>query len=81
VDAQINQPCSASSDGTWTCFLTRPGGYSGLAIWNTHGSKSYTPSATYVDYRDLVGKTVAVTAGAPVTIGAKPILLEHPASP
>jgi len=81
VGATISQPCSSTSDGTWTCFLTRPGGYSGLAIWNTHGSESYTPSAAYVDYRDLAGKTVNITAGAPVMIGAKPILLEHPASP
>ena len=78
VGAAMSQPCSSASDGTWTCSLTRPGGYSALAIWNTQGSKSYTPSATYADFRDLAGNTVKITKGEPITIGAKPILLETP---
>jgi phospholipase C len=76
VGAAINQPCSSAADGTWTCSLTRPDGYRALAVWNTQGSKSYTPSAAYVDYRDLAGNTVKITQGAPITIVAKPILLE-----
>jgi hypothetical protein len=76
VGAAISQPCSSASDGTWTCSLTRPGGYTALAIWNTQGSKSYTPSATYEEFRDLAGNTVKITEGGPITIGAKPILFE-----
>jgi hypothetical protein len=39
------------------------------------------PSATYEDLRDLAGNTVTVTKGEPITIGAKPILLESPLPP
>ena len=76
VGATMNQPCSSTSDGTWTCSLTQPGGYSALAIWNTQGSKSYVPSNAYTEYRDLAGNTIKITKGVPITIGAKPILLE-----
>ncbi len=81
VGASIDQPCWSTPDGTWTCSLTRSGGYSALAVWNTQGSRSYAPGATYTDYRDLAGNTVQIAQGAAVTIGAKPILLESPASP
>jgi hypothetical protein len=77
VDATMSRPCSGASGGTWTCAITRPDGYRALAVWNTKGSKSYTPAAGYTDYRDLAGNTVAVSSGAAVTIGAKPVLLEH----
>ncbi|MFI5166730.1 MAG: sulfatase-like hydrolase/transferase [Thermoanaerobaculales bacterium] len=81
VGATISDPCASTSDGTWTCSLTRPGGYSALAIWNAQGSKSYTPSAGFTRYRDLAGNATPISSGASVTIGAKPILLEHPAGP
>ncbi|MGO9261650.1 MAG: hypothetical protein ACLQU1_35900 [Bryobacteraceae bacterium] len=76
VGATIGQPCASASNGTWSCTLTRPGGYGALAVWNTQGSISYTPAATYVEYRDLAGNTTAIAKGAAVTIGAEPILLE-----
>jgi hypothetical protein len=76
VGTTINQPCSSTSDGIWTCSLSRPGGYGALAIWNMQDSKSYVPSNAYTVYRDLAGKTVKITKGNPITIGAKPILLE-----
>jgi hypothetical protein len=76
VGAAMSQPCSSASDGIWTCSLTRPGGYSALAIWNTQGSKSYAPSATFEDFRDLAGNVVKITKREQITIGAKPILLE-----
>jgi len=76
VGAEMKQPCGSTSDGTWTCAITRPGGYSALAIWNTRGSKPYHPSTGYVDFRDLAGKTSQITSGEAVTIDVKPILLE-----
>jgi hypothetical protein len=76
VGAAINQPCASSPDGTWTCTLTRPRGYSALAVWNTQGAKSYTPGPAYAEYRDLAGKIVKITKGSPITIGTKPILVE-----
>jgi hypothetical protein len=81
VGAAINEPCASSADGTWTCTITRSRGYGALAIWNAQGAKSYTPRAMYVDYRDLAGNIVKITPGAPVMLGAKPILLETPLTP
>jgi hypothetical protein len=63
------------------CPLTRPGGYQALAVWNTNGSSSYTPSSSYTRYRDLDGNTVTFTPGSSITIGFKPILFENMASP
>lgn len=45
VGATIRQPWSSAADGTWICSLTRPGGYSALAVWNPQGSKAYMPDA------------------------------------
>jgi len=76
VGSRIDTPCSAASDGTWTCNLTRPGGYRAQAVWNTQGSPQFIPGAGYKQYRDLAGNTVPIAPGAAVTIGAKPILVE-----
>jgi uncharacterized protein (TIGR03437 family) len=80
VGANMDQPCSGASNGTWTCTLTRAGGYVALAVWNTQGNLNYTPGAAYMQYRDLAGNTTPLKSGASVTIGAKPILLESGSS-
>ncbi len=76
VGAEVSQPCSSTSDVTWTCQLSRPGGYHALAIWNVQGPRSYTPTGTYADYRDLSGNMTKLAKGAMVMISGKPILLE-----
>ncbi len=81
VGAEMSQPCSSTSDGTWTCSLTRSGGYNALAVWDMQGSNTYSPATTYVDYRDLAGNSVRITRGAAVPIGARPILLENHSLP
>jgi hypothetical protein len=79
-------PSSCATSGTnaintdeaaqYACTLTRPGGYQALAIWNTNGSTSYTPSGIYTQFRDLSGTKTTFTPGTARTIGFKPILLE-----
>jgi hypothetical protein len=76
VGAAIDTPCSGAEDGTWTCNLTRPGGYKAEAVWNTQGPAQLTPGAGYKQYRDLAGNTVPIAPGTAVSIGAKPILVE-----
>jgi N-acetylglucosamine-6-sulfatase len=76
VGATIDAPCSGASNGTWTCALSRPGGYVAQAVWNTQGSLSYSPAVSFTQYRDLTGKTVTIPLGGSVIIGAKPILIE-----
>ncbi|MGH8505687.1 MAG: hypothetical protein ACRETM_06945, partial [Stenotrophobium sp.] len=75
----MSNGCSKASDGvTWSCKLAGPNGYTGLIVWDTAGSKSYTPpsASLYKQYRDLSGKTTGYSGGA-VTIAVKPILLEN----
>jgi PKD repeat protein len=66
------------SGNVWTCPLTRPGGYQGLAIWyysaSEVGTESYTPAAQFIQYRDLAGNITSVTG--PITIGPAPVILE-----
>ncbi len=76
VGASIDEPCTSASDGTWTCALTRPDGYQGMAVWNPGGVKPYTPGARFNQYMDLAGKTVKIPPAGNVTISSKPILLE-----
>ena len=82
VGATISSPCTMAANSTWTCSLTRPGGYQAIAVWNSAGTATYTPASTYKDYRDLAGKTNPVQGS--VTVGYNPILFEshvQPASP
>jgi arylsulfatase A-like enzyme len=76
VGATIGSPCAGQANGTWTCTLTRPGGYVAQAVWNTKGATTYAPGAGFVQYRDLTGTTTPITAGGAVPIGAKPVLIE-----
>ena len=72
VGASLGE-CSSGADGTWTCPLTRPGGYRGEIVWNSRIS-SYRPAREYSQYRDLSGRITHVQG--PIQIGNKPILLE-----
>lgn len=74
VGATMSTPCAASGT-TWTCGLTRAGGYQAIAVWSTSGTASWTPPSWALHYRDLNGGTAAV-AGA-LSIGARPILVEN----
>jgi hypothetical protein len=75
VGAAMTTPCSVDATSTWTCGLSRPGGYQAQAIWNATSSLSYTPPSKFTTYSDLTGNTFPVMGGS-VTIGPKPILLQ-----
>jgi len=64
----------------YTCDLTRSGGYSARAVWNTNGNSTYTAPSQFTQYRDLAGNTYTIPLTHQVTIGRKPILLEDLAS-
>ena len=76
VGATLAQSCSGGVDGTWSCSLTRPGGYVAKAVWNTKGSSTFTPGPGYAQVRDLTGVTTSIPPGGTVAIGAKPVLVE-----
>lgn len=89
VGASMPAPCTANGGSTYsavyTCQLTRPGGYQGLAVWDTTQTctngvcttSTYIPSAMYTQYRDLTGQVTTIAPGQPIQIGVKPILLEN----
>ncbi len=78
VGATMTQACAIQSGTVWTCTLTRPNGYTGLVVWNTAGNSSYNAASNFSTYRDLTGKSSAITGT--LTIGPKPILLEDQGS-
>jgi hypothetical protein len=83
VGATLTSPCSLSGT-VWTCNFTN-GSVQEQAVWDASQScsngvcttSSFTPSPTYTQCSDLAGNKASITAGSPVAIGAKPILLEN----
>jgi hypothetical protein len=93
LGANMQKPCSANGGNiykaTYTCTFYRPGGYRAQAVWNANlvckngvcGTSNFTPGPMYVQYRDLSGNVHPITAGMPVPIGSRPILLENMTAP
>jgi polysaccharide biosynthesis protein PslG len=79
VGATMSSPCAMASNSTWSCTLTRPGGYQALAVWNSATTMSYSPATQYKQYLDLAGHTNQINGA--VTIGYNPILLVSSAPP
>ena len=71
----VMDTCVEATDSTWTCGLTRPGGFQGLIVWNSAGTKSYQPASGYKQYLDLSGGKNPING--PVSIGYNPILLTN----
>ena len=80
VGASLSSPCTKDAEGTWTCELTRPNGYTSEAVWNSTNSVTMSVPATYTEYLDLAGAAHTVEQGK-VTVGDTPILLESGALP
>jgi len=68
-------PCSVSTDGTWTCSLTLSSGYPGQIIWNPSISKTITVDPAFATYETLTTSSVHSIANHQVTIGALPVLI------
>ena len=79
VGATLTSPCSVSSDSTWTCLLSRPGGYEAEIVWNSAttapSTRPFAVEKRFAQYRDLDGNTTIISESS-VPIGGKPILLE-----
>lgn len=79
VGATLTSPCSVADNSTWTCFLSRPGGYDAEIIWNpatpVPSSQPFAVDPHFAQYRDLDGNITSI-AGSMVPVGGKPILLE-----
>lgn len=75
VGGHFTAPCSPNG-GVVTCPFIQGNGHHAMFIWNPGGNSAYTPTAPYVDYKNLSGGTTAMSAGKPIPIGVQPIMLE-----
>jgi polysaccharide biosynthesis protein PslG len=82
VGATMVAPCSLNGGttyhATYTCDLTRSGGYRARAVWNTSGGAKFMVPPAYTHYRDLDGRVHVVPRERSIMIGQAPILLEQP---
>ncbi len=76
VGATLTTACAPVTGGLWSCTLTRPGGYSALAVWNPNGPAAYTVPASYTQYHLLDGSVQQVLPGTGITLTNQPLLLE-----
>jgi hypothetical protein len=78
VGASFDQPC-AGVGTTWTCALSRPGGYYALAVWDSSGGPAdFAVPDGYVQYRMLDGSLMSIDPSNPtISITDTPILLEN----
>jgi polysaccharide biosynthesis protein PslG len=73
--ATMPSACMHDPANTWSCPLTRAGGYKALVLWNPSKTLSYRVPAQYSDVRDLSGN-VSSLSGGHVPVGDSPILVE-----
>ena len=76
VGASLVSPCSESSNGTWTCVISRSSGYQAEAIWNSISTVTYAVPTQFIQYHNLSGNITPVT-GNSLTVGNLPVLLEN----
>jgi hypothetical protein len=89
VGATMPYPCTMNGGtyykATYTCDLTRSGGYEARAVFDTTQTcknevcttSSYTPDPKYVQYEDITGAVFPISPGETIQIGLKPLLLEN----
>lgn len=73
--ATLFTPCAADSGGTWTCGITRAGGYSATIAWNSSSAVTFAVPAGATRFRDLGGNVTPLYAGT-VSVGNMPLLFE-----
>jgi hypothetical protein len=67
--------CASDASGTWSCTLSRAGGYQALVLWNSTKTVSYQVPEQYTDLRDLIGNVRSLPRGD-LQVGESPVLVE-----
>jgi hypothetical protein len=75
VGASMTSGCTSDSSGTWSCTLSRDGGYQALVLWNSTNTVSYQVPKQYTDLRDLIGNLRSLS-GDSLQVGNSPVLVE-----
>ncbi len=73
--ASMTAGCSPDASNTWSCTLSRAGGYRALVLWNSSKTVSYRTQGQYTDLRDLMGNVRSISGGS-VQVGDSPVLIE-----
>jgi polysaccharide biosynthesis protein PslG len=73
--ASMSSSCAADASATWTCTLSRTGGYRALVVWNSTNARTYNVPQEYTDVRDLTGG-VRPLSGGTLQVGDSPLLIE-----
>jgi|ERR1700674_46132 len=71
--------CDTDANGTWTCAISRDGGYRGWIVWNPTRTLNLTPPGSWKvkQVRDLAGKTDPMHPERPsIPIDPSPVILE-----
>jgi hypothetical protein len=71
----MSSVCVPDSNGTWSCGLTRAGGYQALVLWNSGKTASYQVPGQYTGLRDLMGNVRSLPQGN-LEVGSSPVLVE-----
>jgi polysaccharide biosynthesis protein PslG len=75
VGASMTSGCMPDANGTWSCALSRDGGYQALVLWNSKKTASYQVPGQYTDVRDLGGNVRSLAKGS-LQVGDSPVLVE-----
>jgi len=75
VGASMTVGCAPDASGTWSCTLSRAGGYQALVLWNSSKTVSYRVPEQYTEVRDLSGTAHPLTGGK-LQVGDSPVLVE-----
>lgn len=74
--------CDTDTNGTWTCTISRDGGYQGWIVWNPNTRRTFNfpipPQWNVIRIRDLLGHMSNLAPGASVEVSLMPNLLEAP---
>jgi hypothetical protein len=81
IGAQMDS-CDTDANGTWTCAISRDGGYRAWILWNPDGRRTFKLSVpsrwNVLRIRDLLGHTSNLAPGASFEVSVMPHLLEAP---
>jgi polysaccharide biosynthesis protein PslG len=73
--ASMTSGCAPDASNTWTCTLSRAGGYRALVLWNSSKTLSYRAPVEYTDVRDLMGNVNSLSGGG-LQVGDSPVMIE-----
>jgi polysaccharide biosynthesis protein PslG len=73
--ASMTSGCAPDGSNTWSCTLSRAGGYRALVVWNSSKTLNYKAPEGYTEVRDLMGNVNSLSGGS-FQVGNSPVMIE-----